>query len=431
MLDLKKLRENPQELKELLAKRGMENPWGKDSNGLSLEKFFELDQTHKTLLQELEKLRARKKKLAEEFQSLKKNGKETAQCVQETEILKKELGSIEEQFEQKDHLISDALLRIPNFVDASVPFGKSSEENVLVRQTSKTTEFSFPPKAHWEIGEKLNILDFETAGKISGSRFALLKGAGAALERALISFMLDLHVKKHGYTEILAPYLVLPKAMQGTGQLPKFEEEMFKIERDNLYLIPTAEVSITNIHRDELLNEMELPKKYVSYSACFRREAGSYGKDTKGLIRNHQFNKVELVWFTKPETSFQDLERLTQDAEDVLKEIGIPYRVMALCSGDVGFASAKTYDLEVWMPGEKRWREISSCSSFTDFQARRMNIKIKTSLGKKEVAHTLNGSGVAVGRLFAAILENFQQADGTILVPPVLKPYLGMECITK
>ncbi|MBI2119725.1 MAG: serine--tRNA ligase [Elusimicrobia bacterium] len=431
MLDLKKLRENPEKLKELLAKRGIENPWGKDSNGLSLEKFFELDQTHKTLLQELEKLRERKKKLAEEFQALKKNGKETAQLVKETEILKKELKNIEEQFEQKDRLISDALLRIPNFVDASVPFGKSSEENVLVRQTDKTTEFSFPPKAHWELGEQLNILDFETAGKISGSRFALLKGAGAALERALISFMLDLHVKKHGYTEILAPYLVLPKALEGTGQLPKFEEELFKIERDNLYLIPTAEVSITNIHRDELFNELELPKKYVSYSACFRREAGSYGKDTKGLIRNHQFNKVELVWFTKPETSFQDLEKLTQDAEDVLKEIGIPYRVMALCSGDVGFASAKTYDLEVWMPGEKRWREISSCSSFTDFQARRMNIKIKTSLGKKEVAHTLNGSGVAVGRLFAAILENFQVSDGTILVPPVLKPYLGMECIKK
>lgn len=431
MLDLKKLRENPESLKELLAKRGIKNPWEKDSNGLSLEKFFDLDQTHKTLLQELEKLRARKNKIAEEFQTLKKNGKETAQLAKETEILKKELGELEEQFAQKELLILDALLRIPNFVDCSVPLGKSAEENVLVRQTNKTTDFSFPPKAHWELGEKLNILDFETAGKISGSRFALLKGAGAALERALISFMLDLHVKKHGYTEILAPYLALPKAMQGTGQLPKFEEEMFKIERDNLYLIPTAEVSVTNIHRDELLNETELPKKYVSYSACFRREAGSYGKDTKGLIRNHQFNKVELVWFTKPESSLEDLEKLTQDAEDVLKEIGIPYRVMALCGGDIGFASAKTYDLEVWMPGEKRWREISSCSLFTDFQARRMNIKFKNSLGKKEYVHTLNGSGVAVGRLFAAILENFQDLDGSILVPPILKPYLGMERITK
>lgn len=431
MLDLKKLRENPESLKELLAKRGIKNPWEKDSNGLSLEKFFDLDQTHKTLLQELEKLRARKNKIAEEFQTLKKSGKETAQLAKETEILKKELGELEEQFAQKELLILDALLRIPNFVDCSVPLGKSAEENVLVRQTNKTTDFSFPPKAHWELGEKLNILDFETAGKISGSRFALLKGAGAALERALISFMLDLHVKKHGYTEILAPYLALPKAMQGTGQLPKFEEEMFKIERDNLYLIPTAEVSVTNIHRDELLNETELPKKYVSYSACFRREAGSYGKDTKGLIRNHQFNKVELVWFTKPESSLEDLEKLTQDAEDVLKEIGIPYRVMALCGGDIGFASAKTYDLEVWMPGEKRWREISSCSLFTDFQARRMNIKFKNSLGKKEYVHTLNGSGVAVGRLFAAILENFQDLDGSILVPPILKPYLGMERITK
>ncbi|MBI2915339.1 MAG: serine--tRNA ligase, partial [Elusimicrobia bacterium] len=251
----------------------------------------------------------------------------------------------------------------------------------------------------------------------------------AALERALISFMLDLHTQEHGYMEVYPPYLVKTEAMQGTGQLPKFEEELFRIERDQLYLIPTAEVSVTNMHRDFVFDEKELPKKYVCYSACFRREAGSYGKDTKGLIRNHQFNKVEMVWFAAPDRSFADLEKLTQDAETVLKKLGIPYRVVSLCGGDIGFASAKTYDLEVWMPGEKRWREISSCSCFTDFQARRMNIKYKNSAGKKEFAHTLNGSGVAVGRLFASILENYQESDGSVTIPEILKPYLKMEKI--
>ncbi|MBI4218476.1 MAG: serine--tRNA ligase, partial [Elusimicrobia bacterium] len=332
-------------------------------------------------------------------------------------------------FSEINQTVNDALLRLPNFVHESVPKGKDSNDNQMLREEGKKREFPFEPKFHWEIGEKLGILDFVTAGKISGSRFSLLKGAGAALERALISFMLDLHTQEHGYTEVYPPYLVKTEAMQGTGQLPKFEEELFRIERDQLYLIPTAEVSVTNMHRDFVFDEKELPKKYVCYSACFRREAGSYGKDTKGLIRNHQFNKVEMVWFAAPDHSFADLEKLTQDAETVLKKLGIPYRVVSLCGGDIGFASAKTYDLEVWMPGEKRWREISSCSCFTDFQARRMNIKYKNSAGKKELAHTLNGSGVAVGRLFASILENYQESDGSVTIPEILKPYLKMEKI--
>ena len=429
MVDLKSLRENPEILRELLKKRGILNPWQGDSNDLDLESFLQLDQSHRKILQEIESLRSRKNQIAEEFPKLKRKGEDTTQILAEVETLKKEMQEKEALFSNLDQRISDALLRIPNLVDSSVPIGKSFKENVVTRQPEEPKGFPFKEKTHWELGEKLGILDFESATKISGSRFALLKGMGAALERALISFMLDVHVQEHGYTEVFTPYLVSAQSMQGTGQLPKFEEELFKIERDQLYLIPTAEVSVTNIHRDSVLAESELPKRYVCYSACFRREAGSYGKDTKGLIRNHQFNKVELVWFTTPQKAFNDLETLTQHAENILKKIGIPYRVVQLCSGDIGFASAKTYDLEVWMPGEKRWREISSCSCFTDFQARRMNIKYKSSAGKKELVHTLNGSGVAVGRLFASVLENFQQADGSILVPEILRPYMKMERI--
>jgi seryl-tRNA synthetase len=329
------------------------------------------------------------------------------------------------------------LLRINNLPDASVPVGQSEADNKIMREVGKKTEFAFAPKNHQELGEGLGILDLKTGAKLSGARFAVLKSQGAALERALISFMLDVHTREHGYSEVFTPYLVTPETMKGTGQLPRFEEELFRLDRDSLYLIPTAEVSVTNIHREDVLEEKELPKKYVCYSACFRREAGSYGRDTMGLIRNHQFNKVELVQFVKPEESLEALELLTASAEKILYKLKIPYRVVLLCTADMGFASAKTYDLEVWMPGEPsedgkgkgRWREISSCSTFTDFQARRMNIKYKKSDGKKDFVHTLNGSGLAIGRTWAAVLENFQQPDGSIQVPEVLQPYTGFKTI--
>jgi seryl-tRNA synthetase len=342
---------------------------------------------------------------------------------------KGEIKSLEAKLADIEPKFNDLLLRLNNIPDPSVPVGASADDNKVVREVGKVTKPAFKPKSHLEIGEALGILDFKAGAKLSGSGFPVLRGAGAALERALISFMLDVHTKEHGYTEIFAPYLVTPQSMQGTGQLPRFEEELFRVERDNLYLIPTAEVSVTNLHRDDVLDEKELPKKYVCYSACFRREAGSYGQDTKGLIRNHQFNKVELVQFVKSEDSLETLELLTASAEKILYKLKIPYRVVALCTGDLGFAAAKTYDLEVWFPSENRYREISSCSTFTDFQARRMNIKFKRADGKKDLVHTLNGSGVAIGRAFAAILENYQQPDGSVLAPDVLKPYLPFDRI--
>ena len=430
MLDLKLIRENPQILQNLLTRRGVENPWKNEVDGLTLSSFFALNEEHKSVLQELEKIRTRRNQIAEEFPKLKKQGLDTAALSKETETLKIQTSELETRFAALDQKLQNALLRLPNVPDASVPDGKSAEQNVCVRQVGEIKPLPFEGKAHWELGEKLGILDFAAAGKISGSRFTVLRGKGAALERAIINYMLDTHTRNHEYHEVFTPYLVNAKSMQGTGQLPKFEEEIFRLAQDDLYLIPTAEVSVTNLHREDTFDGAQLPLKYVCYSACFRREAGSYGKDTKGLIRNHQFNKVELVWFTQPERAFADLEILTGHAENILQGLGIPYRVMLLCSGDLGFASAKTYDLEVWMPGEKRWREISSCSCFTDFQARRMNIKYKNSAGKKELVNTLNGSGVAAGRLFAAILENYQQSDGSVLIPNALQPYLQIEKIT-
>ncbi|OGR88751.1 MAG: serine--tRNA ligase [Elusimicrobia bacterium RIFCSPLOWO2_01_FULL_60_11] len=419
MIDIKRIKDNPKYIQDIFASRGQTDP-----DGLS-----DMLARHKELMNQVEALRTRRNQVSEEFQKLKMAGKDTGTLSGEVEKLKKDLPEKEKDFADVEARLNDVLLRIPNALHESVPKGRSAEDNPEIRKWGEPRKFDFEPKPHWELGENLGILDFEAAGRISGSGFAALKGAGAALERALISFMLDLHTKEHGYSEVLLPYLVTPESMKGTGQLPKFADEMYKMAEDDLYLIPTAEVSVTNLHRGEVLDEAALPRKYASYSACFRREAGSYGKDTKGLIRNHQFNKVELVWFTKPETSFSDLEVLTKDAEDVLKKIGIPYRVIQLCSGDTGFASAKTYDLEVWMPGEKRWREISSCSCFTDFQARRMNIKYKDKAGKKELLHTLNGSGVAAGRLFAAVLENFQEKDGSVSVPKILQEYIKMEKI--
>jgi seryl-tRNA synthetase len=428
VLDLKWIRDNPDKLRQVLAQR---------KSKLVLDDFFTLDTQRRKILTQLEQLQAERNKAADQIGRLKAQKGDVTAALKDVESKKEEIKSFESQLADVDPKFQDFLLRINNAHDASVPVGTSEADNKIMREVGKKTEFSFAPKNHQELGEKLGILDLKTGTKLSGARFAVLRAQGAALERALISFMLDTHTKEHGYTEVFAPYLVTPQSLQGTGQLPKFEEEVFRVDRDSLYLIPTAEVSVTNIHRDDTLEEKDLPKKYVCYSACFRREAGSYGRDTMGLIRNHQFNKVELVQFVKPDDSLEALELLTASAEKILYKLRIPYRVVLLCTADMGFASAKTYDLEVWMPGEVsedgkgkgRWREISSCSTFTDFQARRMNIKYKKADGKKELVHTLNGSGLAVGRTFAAILENFQQLDGSILIPEVLQPYTGFKTI--
>ncbi len=428
MLDIKWIRDNRVALEKMLESR---------RSKLDVSPVYDLDNQRRKLLTELELLQAQRNKSADQIGKLKAQKQDATAALKEVEGFKGKIKDLETKLADIEPKLNDLLLRINNIPDASVPVGASAADNKVIREVGKVTPLSFAAKSHLEVGETLGILDFKSGAKLSGSGFAVLKGQGAALERALISFMVDVHTKEHGYTEVFTPFLVTPQTMQGTGQLPRFEEELFRVERDNLYLIPTAEVSVTNIHREDVLDEKELPKKYVCYSACFRREAGSYGADTKGLIRNHQFNKVELVQFVKPEDSLETLELLTASAEKILYKLKIPYRVVVLCTGDIGFASAKTYDLEVWMPGEAsedgkgrgRWREISSCSTFTDFQARRMNIKFKRADGKKELVHTLNGSGVAIGRTFAAILENFQQADGSVLIPDALKSYTGFDRI--
>jgi seryl-tRNA synthetase len=339
-----------------------------------------------------------------------------------SEIIK----SKEVELTRIDDQLKPLLLEIPNIPDRSVPIGTDSSQNQVVRTWGSPGSFDFEPRNHWDIGESLGILDFACAGKIAGARFTLYRGLGARLERALINFMLDVHTQEHGYTEILPPFMANPAALTGTGQLPKFKEDLFKIENWDLYLIPTAEVPVTNIHREEILAEEALPIRYVAYTPCFRSEAGSYGKDTRGLIRQHQFNKVELVKFTRPEDSFDELEQLTHNAEMILQKLELPYRVVTLCTGDLGFGSAKTYDIEVWLPGQNLYREISSCSNYLDFQARRAEIRFKRKGAKgTELAHTLNGSGLAVGRTLVAILENHQQKDGSVLIPPALRSYMG------
>lgn len=454
MLDPKWVREDRPALEEMLQRR---------RSKLDLNPLYELDGKRRKALVELEQVQAERNKRAAEIGRLKAQNLDVSQAMRDVEGLKEKAKALEAELSGLEPALQDALLRLPNRPDPSVPAGQSEADNKLLREVGKPPVFSFAPKSHLEIGERLGILDFKAGAKLSGSGFPVLRGAGARLERALIQFMLDVHTREHGYTEIFAPYLVTPQTMQGTGQLPKFEEELFRLERDNLYLIPTAEVSVTNLHREDILEEKDLPRKYVCYSACFRREAGSYGADTKGLIRNHQFNKVELVQFVRPEESLETLELLTASAEKILYKLHLPYRVMALCTADMGFASAKTYDLEVWMPGQAaaeaagkgsgeegdggsgergnggteergdggtgRYREISSCSTFSDFQARRMNIKFKRADGKKDFVHTLNGSGVAIGRTFAAILENFQQPDGSVAIPEALRPYTGFDRI--
>jgi seryl-tRNA synthetase len=420
MLDIKVIRENPDAVKQAMAHRNKK---------VDFSQLLKWDDERKFVICETEKLRLKRNKVSEEVGKLKREGKEPLpEVLEEMNEIKDLIQEQEKQLLSLENHIEDFLLGLPNIPDASVPIGKDEKDNKIVRYIGEPKKHSFKPRHHWEVGEKLGILDFATASKISGARFAVLKNEGCALERAIISFFLDTHKEKE-YKEIMTPYLVNKESMYGTGQLPKFAQEAFKCTDDELYLISTAEIPVTNIYRDDILDEENLPQKLVSYSACFRREAGSYGKDTKGLIRNHQFNKIELVKFVKPETSDKELESLVLDAGNVLELLNLPYRVSLLSTGDTGFSSSKTYDLEVWLAGDGIYREISSCSNFKDFQARRMNIKVKYKDKRKTLLHTLNGSGVAVGRTFAAILEYYQQEDGSVVIPEVLRKYTGFDII--
>ncbi len=420
MLDIKFVRENTDKLKEALEKRGYR---------ISLNDFLESEERRRELLRMSEELRNRRNIVSEEIGRLKKQKEDASALITEMKGVSDEIKNLDEKIRGLDYETSSFLLGIPNIPDESVPVGKDETENVEIRKWGKPQEFDFKPLNHWDLGEMHDIIDFERASKIAGARFSIMKGLGAKLERALMNFMLDVNTSK-GYKEIFPPIIVNSDSMTGTGQLPKFEAELFKTVDPEFYLIPTAEVPVTNIHRGEILNEDDLPIYYTAYTPCFRREAGSYGKDTRGLIRQHQFNKVELVKFVKPEVSFDELEKLTVDAEDILQRLRLPYRVIALCTGDLGFAAAKTYDLEVWVPAQERYREISSCSNFTDYQARRADIRFRRK-GKKgtEFVHTLNGSGLAIGRTVVAILENYQQKDGSIVIPEELRPYMGVDRI--
>jgi len=416
MLELRFTRENLELVKEKTKLRGVAES--------RLEDFEDVDIQRRELLAELESLRNNRKMVSSEIAELKKQKKDAESLILEMREAGERVKDLEKQVAAIEENLQDIVMGIPNLCDDSVPVGRDENDNVEVKKWGKIPEFGFEPKPHWEIGENLDILDFERAAKLSGARFALLKGLGSRLERALINFMLDLHTQKHGYVEVLPPFMVNTSSMTATGQLPKFEEDLFKISGWDYYLIPTAEVPVTNIHRDETLAEKELPIKYCSYTPCFRSEAGSYGKDTRGLIRQHQFDKVELVKFSRPADSFAELESLLSDAEEVLQLLKLPYRVITLCTGDLGFSATKTYDIEVWMPAQNTYREISSCSNFGDFQARRGGIRYRPRDSKKSaLVHTLNGSGLAVGRTLAAILENFQRDDGSIYLPEVLEPY--------
>jgi seryl-tRNA synthetase len=393
---------------------------------LDISRFEALDQERRQKLAVLEELRHRRNRVSDEIAAMKQRGEDASSVIFEMKEVSSQIKEKEKELPQLSEELDQLSMIIPNMPHESVAVGKDEKDNPMVRTWGEIRETDFGPLPHWEIGEKLGILDFASAAKIAGARFALYRGLGAKLERALINFMLDIHTAEHGYTEVLPPFMVNSASMTGTGQLPKFEEDLFKIEGWDLYLIPTAEVPVTNIHREEILSDEQLPVYYVAYTPCFRSEAGSYGKDTRGLIRQHQFNKVELVKFTRPEDSYEELEKLTSDAEEILRRLELPYRVVSLCTGDLGFSAAKTYDLEVWLPGQGLYREISSCSNFTDFQARRAGIRFKRKGGKgTELVHTLNGSGLAVGRTVVAILENYQQADGSVAIPDALKPYLG------
>jgi len=426
MLDLNFVRDHLPQVEEMLARRGM-------NAAEVLGEFRQLDGMRRQHITELESLQARRNKASDEIARLKKAKQDATAQIAETKELREKIQGLESKVQEEDARLRELLAGIPNMPNPSVPVGKTSENNVEVRRWGQLPEFAFAPKPHWEVGEQLGILDLERAAKLSGARFAVYWDLGARMERALASFMLDLHTREHGYTEVLPPYLVNSESMYGTGQLPKFAQDSFRVPHGDkdLWLIPTAEVPVTNLYRDEILEAARLPIALTAYTPCFRSEAGSYGKDVRGIIRQHQFQKVELVKFSRPESSYDELEKLTNNAEEVLQKLGLHYRVMALCTGDLGFSSAKTYDLEVWLPGQQLFREISSCSNFEAFQARRANIRYRPEgKSKTEFVHTLNGSGLAVGRTWLAIIENYQQADGSVVIPEALRPYMGVERIT-
>ena len=421
MLDIRILRTEPDRIKEALKNR---------NNDLDIEPAIKLDKERRALLTEVEQKKAKQNEISKQIPQLKKAGEDTTAIFADMKKLSDEIKADDEKVRDIDEKLRDFMLRIPNIPNSEVPVGADDSENVEIRKYSEPRKFDFEPKAHWDIGTNLDILDFERGTKIAGTRFTVYKGLGARLERSVIQFFLNTHTEESGYREIFPPYMVNRASMTGTGQLPKFEEDAFKVTNNGFFLIPTAEVPVTNLHRDEILSGDQLPINYCAYSACFRAEAGSAGRDTRGLIRQHQFNKVELVKFVKPETSYDELEKLTHNAEILLQKLGIAYRVVCLSTGDLGFSSAKTYDIEVWMPSYNRYVEISSCSNFEDYQARRANIRYKeTPKDKAQFVHTLNGSGLAVGRTVAAILENYQNADGSVTIPDVLVPYMGTDII--
>ena len=423
MLDIKLLRSNFEEVQKALANR---------NEDFDLSLFKKIDDKRRSLLQEVEVMKAEQNRVTKLIPQMKKEGKDTSDLMAEMKDLSAKIKDLDAQVAESDKALNDYMLTLPNIPHPSVPDGKTDADNVEIRHFGEPTKFDFEPKAHWDIGADLGILDPETAAKISGSRFTVYRGDGARLERSITNFFLDIHTAEHGYTEVFPPFMVSRESMTGTGQLPKFEEDAYKVYGDGkeYFLVPTAEVPVTNMYRDMILDGSQLPIKHCAYTACFRAEAGSAGRDTRGLIRQHQFNKVELVKFTKPEQSYDELEKLTADAEDVLQRLGLPYRVVRICIGDLGFTAALKYDIEVWMPSYGRYVEISSCSNFEAFQARRANIKYKDDpKSKAEYIHTLNGSGVAIGRTTAAILENYQQADGSVVVPEVLRKYMGKDII--
>ncbi|USG65824.1 serine--tRNA ligase [Brevibacillus ruminantium] len=418
MLDVKVLRNDLEGVRRRLANR--------NEDISALDQFADVDEKRRQLIQEAEGLKNKRNTVSEQVAVLKRNKENADHLIAEMKEVNDRIKVLDEELRQLDDQLEQILLSLPNLPHESAPIGTSEDDNVVAWTWGEPKNFSFEPKPHWELGQELGIIDFETAAKVTGSRFVFYKGLGARLERALMNFMLDLHTSEHGYEELLPPYIVNRTSMTGTGQLPKFEEDAFKLEGPDYFLIPTAEVPVTNMHRDEILDGADLPRYYAAYSACFRSEAGSAGRDTRGLIRQHQFNKVEMVKFVKPEDSYEELEKLVKNAEKVLQLLGLPYRVMSMCTGDLGFTAAKKYDLEVWIPSYNTYREISSCSNFEDFQARRANIRFRRDTkSKPEFVHTLNGSGLAIGRTVAALMENYQQEDGSVVIPEVLRPYFG------
>jgi seryl-tRNA synthetase len=422
MYELSYFRNKLDAIAKRLADRGFE---------LDVEAYRKLDAERRAALSESERLKAQKNAASQEVGKLKKAGQDTGAQQASIRELDGQIAALDEKAGSLDEAYRQMLAGVPNTPSESVPTGKSSADNIEIKRWGAPREFSFPPKAHWDLGPALGILDFERAAKITGARFVVYMGLGAKLERALINFMLDVHTNEHGYTEVLPPFMANSASYFGTGQLPKFEQDLFKLRDTDYYLVPTAEVPVTNLHRDEVLDAERLPIKYCAYTPCFRSEAGSYGRDVRGIIRQHQFQKVELVKFSRPEQSYDELEGLTRDAEEILERLGLPYRRVVLCTGDIGFSSAKTYDLEVWLPGQNEYKEISSCSNFEAFQARRASIRMKSGKGKGDYVHTLNGSGLAVGRTWLAIVENYQQEDGSVVVPDALRPFMGVDVISK